>query len=164
MRKLFFTLLLVVATAASAQEELKHVYDETLNPLEQIENAVAQAHRDGKFVLCQVGGNWCPWCLRFAHFVASDTTLSQVVQDNFVYVPVSYNPRKADNPELAKAVMQRLGNPARFGFPVFVVLDDEGRILHTQDSSYLEEGKGYNRERVLRFFQNWTPTAVRANP
>ena len=58
-------------------------------------------------------------------------------------------------------MMKRLNNPARFGFPVFVVLDEQGNVLHIQDSSFLEEGKGYNQEKVLRFFQNWTPKAVR---
>ena len=37
--------------------------------------------------------------------------------------------------------MKRLNNPARFGFPVFVVLDEKGTVLYIQDSSFLEEGK-----------------------
>ena len=69
------------------------------------------------------------------------------------------NPSKAG--EVGKALMKRLNNAGRFGFPVFVVLDEEGNILHIQDSVFLEEGKGYNEEKVLRFFQNWTPDAVR---
>ena len=60
-------------------------------------------------------------------------------------------------------LMERLGNPARFGFPVFVVLDSEGNVLHIQDSSFLEEGKGYSEKKVLRFFKNWTPKAVENN-
>ena len=39
-------------------------------------------------------------------------------------------------------------------------VDKNGNVLHTQDSSFLEEGKGYNKEKVLRFFKNWTPTAA----
>ena len=46
--------------------------------------------------------------------------------------------------QLAKAMLKRLNNPARFGFPVFVVLDAEGRVIHIQDSSFLEEGQDYN--------------------
>ena len=56
--------------------------------------------------------------------------------------------------------MQRLGNPQRFGFPVLVVLDADGRVLHIQDSSFLEEGKSYNAQKLLRFLNNWTPKAV----
>ena len=59
-------------------------------------------------------------------------------------------------------MMKRLGNPKRFGFPVFVVIDANGKVLHIQDSSFLEDGDGYNKEKVPRFFSNWTPKAVAA--
>ena len=58
-------------------------------------------------------------------------------------------------------MLARLDNPARFGFPVFVVLDENGKVIHIQDSSFLEEGQGYDQEKVLRFFRNWTPAAVK---
>ena len=54
-----------------------------------------------------------------------------------------------------------LSNPARFGFPVLVILDEKGNVIHIQDSSYLEEGQGYNAKKVEGFFQKWTPTAVK---
>ncbi len=151
----------LLATVANAQEQtaLKKVYNEDINPLEQIDQAVAQAQAEGKFVICQVGGNWCPWCLRFAEFITTDSTINAVVEENFVYIHVNYHPRKST--EWSAAMMKRLNNPERFNFPVFVVLDEQGNVLHIQDSSYLEEGKGYNKEKVLRFFQNWTPKAVR---
>jgi thioredoxin-related protein len=147
-----------------AQNGLKKVYDEDINPIEQIDQAVLRAKTEGKFVICQVGGNWCPWCLRFADFITKDTTISNVIDESFVYIHVNYNPRKSEGEEkvqLAKAMLKRLDNPARFGFPVFVVLDEEGRVIHTQDSSFLEEGQGYDKEKVLRFFKNWTPKAVK---
>ena len=151
----------LLATVANAQEQtaLKKVYNEDINPLEQIDQAVAQAQAEGKFVICQVGGNWCPWCLRFAEFITTDSTINAVVEENFVYIHVNYHPRKST--EWSAAMMKRLNNPERFNFPVFVVLDEQGNVLHIQDSSYLEEGQGYNKEKVLRFFQNWTPKAVR---
>ena len=58
----------------NAQTGLKKVYDEDINPLEQIDQAVDKAKREGRFVVCQVGGNWCPWCLRFADFITHDST------------------------------------------------------------------------------------------
>ena len=159
---LWFTTACGQSTETEAQ--LPRVYDEAVNPLEQIDQAVAKAKAEGKFVVCQVGGNWCPWCLRFAAFVSNDSTISQVISDNFVYIHVNYNRSRTVGEEqlqLSQAVMQRLDNPGRFGFPVFVVLDGEGKVLHIQDSSFLEEGRGYNQEKVLRFFNNWTPHAVR---
>ena len=154
---------LLVLTTATAQTALPKVYDETIDQNEQIDNALKQAKREGKFVVCQVGGNWCPWCLRFADFISKDNDISTLIRDNFVYIHVNYSP---NSPSDAKGqartakMMKRLGNPGRFGFPVFVVLDERGNVVHTQDSSFLEEGQGYDKDKVLRFFKNWTPKVV----
>lgn len=166
MKKKIILLLLTVISAlnVNAQNSLKKVYNEDINPIEQIDQAVAKAKTEGKFVICQVGGNWCPWCLLFADFISNDSTISKMIDDNFVYIHVNYNPRKskdAEKAELAKKLMERLNRPARFGFPVFVVLDEEGKVIHIQDSGLLEEGKGYNQEKVLSFFKNWTPKGVK---
>ena len=156
------TCLLVCVSLLVNAQGLKKVYDENVNPLEQIDQALATARSEGKYVICQVGGNWCPWCLRFADFITNDSTISKLVADNFVYIHVNYNPAEDDAVKVqrGKAMMQRLNNPRRFGFPVFVVLNGEGNVLHIQDSSFLEEGKSYNQQNVIRFFKNWTPKAV----
>ena len=167
LRKIVLSAFLVafLSTALNAQTGLKRVYDESLNPIAQIDEALAKAKAGGKLVVCQVGGNWCPWCLRFADFITGDSDIRQLIETNFIYLHVNYNPRSfKDDPakeKQAAKMMARLGNPARFGYPVFVVLDARGKVLHTQDSSFLEEGKGYDKEKVLRFFKNWTPGAVK---
>ena len=158
-----FIVILMVA-AANAQNSIKKVYDEEINPIEQIDDAIAQAKSTGKHVVCQVGGNWCPWCLLFADFISKDSTISQLIEENFIYIHVNYNPRQATDAAKAQQsskMLQRLGNPSRFGYPVFVILDEKGKVIHIQDSSFLEEGKGYNRDKVIRFFKNWTPGAVK---
>ncbi|MBR7048310.1 MAG: thioredoxin family protein [Prevotella sp.] len=162
MKKWMITCLLVCVSLLANAQGLKKVYDENVNPLEQIDQALATARSEGKYVICQVGGNWCPWCLRFADFITNDSTISKLVADNFVYIHVNYNPAEEDAVKVqrGKAMMQRLNNPRRFGFPVFVVLNGEGNVLHIQDSSFLEEGKSYNQQNVIRFFKNWTPKAV----
>jgi len=162
-RSLFFALFAVTAILLNAQTALKKVYNDDINPIEQIDKALAKAKAENKNVICQVGGNWCPWCLRFADFISRDSTISQVIDQNYVYIHVNYNPRKVDDEaqaQLTKDMLQRLNNPIRFGFPVFVVLDENGKVIHTQDSSFLEEGNGYNKEKVLRFFNCWTPQAT----
>jgi len=165
MRKGIISLIAVfIALLTNAQTGLKKVYNENINPIEQIDQAIVRAKSEGKFVICQVGGNWCPWCLRFADFITNDTTISKVINENFEYIHVNYNPRKSGGEtqqQQAASMMKRLNNCGRFGFPVFVVLDDEGKVIHIQDSSFLEEGQGYNQEKVLRFFKNWTPKAVK---
>lgn len=135
--------------------EVKKLYDEEIDAQEQIQMALERAQKEGKFVICQVGGNWCPWCLRFADFITKDDEIRTLIEENFVYIHVNYSKQ---NPNLE--TMKQLKNPGRFGYPVLVVLDENGQVMHIQNSSYLEEEKSYNRKKVLEFFQNWTAKAI----
>lgn len=155
MKKSLFILIFSLISIMGAYAQLPKVYDETIDPMEQIDMALKDAKGSDRYVICQIGGNWCPWCLRFADFIKKDAEIAKVVDDNFVYIHVNY-PRTGAPENLLK----RLGNPGRFGYPVFVVLKTDGSVLHIQDSSFLEEGKGYDQKKVLRFFNGWTPKAV----
>ena len=158
MKKHIILFMMVVTFAMNVNAQVAKVYDEKIDPMVQIDNALNVAKQTDKYVVAQVGGNWCPWCLRFADFIKKDTAIAKVINDNFVYIHVNYDPRnKAVSPE---KMLRRLGSPQRFGFPVLVVLDTDEKVIHIQDSSFLEEGKGYNQEKVLRFFSFWTPEAV----
>lgn len=150
-------LLLALATMLSlgAFAQIKP-YDESLNGMEQIQNAIEKAQTEGKYVLVQVGYNACPWCLRFAQYVDTNQTVHKIVDENFVYIHVNWT-KANKNPE----AMEFLGNPARFGFPVFVIVTKEGQPIHIQNSAYLEEGKGYSEKKVSEFLLNWTEKAVR---
>lgn len=161
MKNTILTLFILVLlnVPSGAQSKFKKIYDETLDQNEQIDDAVAKADKEDKFVICQVGGNWCKWCLMFAEYINSDEEIKKTVEDNFVYIHVNHNP-KDRTASLPLDVQKRLGNPLRFGFPVLIVLDSDGRLLHIQDSSFLEEGNGYNKAKVMRFFKNWTPENV----
>lgn len=145
---------------AGAQSNLKKIYDEGANQIEQIDKAISKAAEDGKNVICQVGGNWCKWCLMFAEYITKDDEIRNFVDENYIYIHVNYNPRKPSD-ETATKMLKRLGNPGRFGYPALVVLDSEGKVIHIQDSSYLEDGNGYDKDKVVRFFKNWTPDAIR---
>ena len=136
-------------------KDLPKIYDEKADAMSQIDQALEEARESGRFVICQVGGNWCPWCLRFAKFITEDEEIANVVKENFVYIHV--NTSKANKNEEA---LRRLGNPGRFGYPVLVILDEDGHVMHIQNSSYLEEEKSYSHKKVLDFFQNWTREAI----
>lgn len=154
MRNLVLSVLLMLALTATAQS--KKVYDEEINPMEQIDAAVARASKEGKNVICQVGGNWCRWCLMFADFIEKDEEVSKMIADNYVYIHVNYSGKKSP-----KELTDRLKNAGRLGYPVLVVMSPEGHVIHLQDSSLLEEGEGYNKQKVLRFLKNWSPEALK---
>jgi len=145
----------LVTLSAQTNTE-KKLYDEDINPMTQIDNALKTAKASGKYVICQVGANWCKWCYRFDEYIKKDAEIAKIVNDNFVYIHVNYDAKKPHHAE----TMKRLANPGRFGFPNMVVLDSNGKVLHIQDSSFLESGESYDKQKTLRFFNNWTPKAV----
>jgi len=77
------------------------------------------------------------------------------VEKNFEVVKVNYDQKNKNEKQLAS-----LGFPQQFGFPVFVIHDGKGNRIHTQNSAFLEKGESYDHDRVLRFFKNWSPTAL----
>jgi thioredoxin-related protein len=141
-------------TVLNAQES-KKLYDPALDGMKQIKEAVGKAAREGKHVLIQYGGNWCHWCIRFDAFCKADTSISNIIASNYIPVKLNYDPTNKNDEANAY-----LGNPARFGFPVFIIVDGKGKVLHIQDSGLLEEGQGYNKQKVTGFFSQWTPAAI----
>jgi len=149
-------IFLLAAVVAVAQDLSKfNLYDPKEDAVAAIAKAVQKAKAEKKHVFVQVGGNWCIWCARFNELVTKDAGIDSVIQANYVVYHLNYSKENKNEKLLAK-----YGFPQRFGFPVFLVLDGQGKLLHTQNSSYLEEGKGYNRETVIGFFNDWKPSAL----
>jgi len=152
---LLFAAFLVISFGNAMAQEAKKLYDPTLDGVKQINESVAAAAKAGKHVLIQYGGNWCGWCIKFDAFCKADSAISKIVNDNYIPVKMNYSP---ENKNDAANVM--LGNPTRFGFPVFIIIDGKGKVLHIQDSGLLEEGAGYSKQKVMGFFRNWTTTSI----
>lgn len=152
--KRFILLLISIMISGVILAQVKP-YDETIDAVNQIQQAIKKAANENKYVLCQVGGNWCPWCLKFAEMAITNRDIKQVIDSNYVYIHVNWS-KNNKNPK----AMALLENPTRFGFPVFVILDSNGKRIHTQSSAYLEDGNGYSEKKVVEFLKNWTPKAV----
>ena len=156
MRKSILALSFFIYAAISHGQGLSgfNLYKPDENAGKGIARAVAEAKATGKHVFIQVGGNWCIWCMRFNDFVNSDKSIDSLVRDNYVVYHLNYSKENKNEKILAK-----YGYPQRFGFPVFLVLDGRGKLLHTQNSSYLESGKSYDQRKVKGFFEDWTKKA-----
>jgi thioredoxin-related protein len=161
MKKLMTLMMTIILIAGmqnlGAQEakEVKKIYNPDANAKEEISKAVQKAKAEGKHVFVQIGGNWCPWCLLFHAFINEDPQISKFISENYVFTLLNYS-KENKNIEL----LTKYNNPGRFGYPVFLILDGKGKLIHTQDSGLLEEGKGYNKTKVMTFQANWTPAAL----
>ncbi|REC43639.1 MULTISPECIES: thioredoxin family protein [Chryseobacterium] len=139
--------------AAEEKAKLPKPYDPKADAQADINKLVAQAKKEGKNIMIQAGGNWCIWCLRFNQYVQTTPELKKMVDKNYLYYHLNYSP---DNKN--EKVFSQYGNPGeKFGYPVFIVLDKNGKMIHIQQSDVLEDGKGYSLEKTKEFFNQWAP-------
>jgi thioredoxin-related protein len=130
-----------------------NLYHPEANASKELEDAVAKAKKEGKYVLIQAGGNWCKWCIEFHRFCNADIQLDSLIKRNFVWYHLNYSKENKN-----EAIFKQYRFPQRFGFPVFVILDQNGNLIHTQNSAYLEDGKSsYDKEKVIEFLSSWSP-------
>ena len=135
----------------------EEVYDPSIDAMSEIIKAISTAKESNKHVFVKVGGNWCGWCKLYDKFSNSDEDIALIMRQEYITVLANWSP---ENRNLE--AMNYLGRPQRFGYPVFIILDGNGNVLHTQDTALLEEGRGYNKNHVLRFLKVWTYSAVSA--
>jgi thioredoxin-related protein len=152
MRHIFLMLALLCYATAFTQ-----VYFPNANAEKDIATAIKQAQLQNKHVLVVGGGNWCKWCIEFDKFRRTDKEIDSTIKANYILVKLNYS-RENYNAKLYK----KYGNPQRFGFPVFLILDKNGNRIHTQNSTYFEDGRNnvYNKALLWQFLQQWSYKAV----
>jgi len=154
LRTFFFILVLSFSFHGFSQDMKKfNLYKPEEKAEAEIENIAKEARKTGRYVLIQIGGNWCIWCARFHEFVTKDAQLDSLMNANYVVYHLNYSKENYNVKLLTKYRF-----PQRFGFPVFLILDGDGNLIHTQNSWYLEDGKtSYDREKIKAFFTDWGP-------
>jgi thioredoxin-related protein len=139
-------------------QEKATLYHMQANAEKDIKAAIKKAKAEHKYVLIQAGGNWCKWCIEFARMAKADTAIDSVISNSFVWYHLNWS-KENEN----KKTFSKLDYPQRFGFPVFIILNEKGERIHTQNSEYLEDGKSsYNRAKVQAFLEMWSPRALNA--
>ena len=157
MTKIFFIACMALfATQVFAQDAPKP-YNPNADAKADLKTALDRAKKENKHVLIQIGGNWCPWCLRFHAMAKGAPKIDSLIRADYVYTLLNYS-KENKNPEM----MKQFDYPNRFGFPVFVVLDKNGKLLHIQDSGMLEhcQVKGYDTTKVLTSLKMWNVKAL----
>ena len=154
-KKILTSSVFLLATAISFAQEAK-LYNPTADAEKDIATAIVKAKAENKYVLLQGGGNWCSWCIEFARFCKADTKIDSVINVSFIWYHLNFS-KENEN----KKLFAKYDFPQRFGFPVFIILDGNGKRIHTQNSEYLESGKkSYDKNKVLSFLLQWCPNAL----
>ena len=89
-------------------------------------------------------------------FCNADPKIDSVLKSSFVIYYLNTDKENKNEKAFAK-----YGYPQRFGFPVFIILDQKGNRIHTQNSVYFEtDKKSYDKTKVLEFLELWSPRAL----
>lgn len=153
-RQIIFFLLLALSLTVRANYA-DSLYHPLADAKKDIADAIKKAKQEKKHVLIQAGGNWCSWCLEFNRVTTTDKKIDSAIQADYIVYHLNWSPQNKNY-----EIFKKYGFPIRFGFPVFLILDADGNLIHTENSSYLEEGKSYNRKKIMEFFENWRPAAL----
>ncbi len=156
--KLFLVVVLSVffSTTTLSQDLSKFkLYKPDEDAEMKLSEVVTRAGKEGKHIFVQIGGNWCIWCARFNDLATTNKSVDSVINKNYVVYHLNYSKENKNEKLLA-----RFSYPQRFGFPVFLILNDKGELIHTQNSAYLEAGKGYDVKTVVSFLSDWSPAAL----
>jgi len=150
-----FIVCYFILLVASAQQS-NNIYYPSANAADDISAAIKKAKEEDKFVLIQGGGNWCKWCVEFYKVCKADNKLDSMINANFIWYHLNYSKENKNLDLFAK-----YNYPQRFGFPVFIILNEKGERIHTQNSEYLEDGKSsYDKKKVFSFLEMWSPKAM----
>jgi thiol-disulfide isomerase/thioredoxin len=127
-----------------------NIYDVFADGSQQIVEALMVAKREHKRVLLQFGANWCSWCHRLHKLFETDKGIAQELKSDYVVVMIDVN--QGHN----KEVDAKYGHPTRYGLPVIVILDTDGKQLTTKNTAELEEGDHHSPDKVMAFLEEWS--------
>ena len=128
-----------------------NTYDPKRVAVDDLKATVAKAKTERKHILINVGGDWCGWCKLMTKYFAENEKVANVLAKDFLIMKVNYSEEIRNEEFLGKF-------PKIQGYPHLFVLDSSGKLLHSQNTADLEEGKGYNESVVLDFLSKWAPT------
>jgi len=137
------------ATHAATAGEV-HEYSPTRDAAADILHAVEVAKKSGKHVLLVAGGDWCIWCKILDRYFSDNPDLLAMRQEKFVMVKVNFSQDNENEAVLGKY-------PKATGYPHLYVLDGRGKLIRSQDTSELEQGKSYNKQKMQSFLQSYGP-------
>jgi thiol:disulfide interchange protein len=137
-----------LASAATESSPLPIRFDATRDPAHDLETALKMARATRRRVLAEVGGEWCTWCHIMDRFFADNPDLAKLRDANFIVLRINFSKENRNQTFLARW-------PKVAGYPHFFVLDANGHLLHSQDTSALEAAKDYDPVAFRAFLLDW---------
>ena len=123
-------------------------YDPARDAAADIRLAVAEARKSNRRVILDVGGEWCGWCHTLDRYFVDHKDLAELRDKHFVWLKVNYSQENKN-----EAVISTYGKI--LSYPWLFVLEQDGKLLSSQQTDPLEEGPSYNYDRMKGFLTKW---------
>jgi hypothetical protein len=147
-RSLSGVIFLVLAGVACFPASGADLYHPDADPYSDLKSALARASAGHKKVIVQVGGNWCRWTRALDKLYQDNTAIAGLLQDKYELVRVNYSDENYN-----QEFITTLG--ATDGIPFIFILDNDGRVLHAQETGALEQGDGHDPVKVFQLYNDW---------
>ena len=138
---------LALSLSANAQDRTAK-FDPNRDAAKDVAAAVATAKKQGKRVIVDVGGEWCPWCHILDRFVTNNADVKALVESKYVWVKVNFSKENKN-----EALLSRW--PTVKGYPHIFVLDGEGALVQSQNTDVLEGEKDYDKPKFIAFLNKY---------
>jgi thioredoxin-related protein len=132
-----------------AQFSVRAKFDTSRSASADLAEAMKMAMKEKKNILLDVGGEWCIWCHRLDSLYLKNPDLEKYLMEHYVVVKINVSKGYKNEEFLSQF-------PKVDGYPHLFVLDAKGKVLQSQNTGDLEEGKGHSKEKVLAFLKKWT--------
>ena len=122
-------------------------YDENADALDSISKALKIAELENKYVLLQMGGNWCPDCRTLGEYF-SRPDIKAWLDDRVILVSVDVGEwnRNLD-------VVEAYGNPISEGIPALVLLNSENEVLFATLAGELASARSMSKNDLIVWLQ-----------
>ena len=142
MKKLILISVLLLSYNVWAITDYKP-YDENANAGEQISDALEKAKLKNKYVLLQMGGNWCPDCRTLGEYFSRPEIKTWLDERVFlVSVDVGEWDRNLD-------IVEEYENPISEGIPALVLLNSNNEVMFATLAGELASARSMSKNDLI---------------
>ncbi|HYL83392.1 MAG TPA: thioredoxin family protein [Candidatus Angelobacter sp.] len=127
-----------------------HNYDPARDPEKDLAAAGQEAKNSKRYIIAVVGGEWCSWCHILDDFFREHPDLAALRDKNYVLMKVNMSQENPNRDFLARY-------PRIHGYPHIFILDGDGKLVQSQPTNALEDGRSYNVKRFRKFLEEFAP-------
>ena len=122
-------------------------YDENADALDSISKALKIAKLENKYVLLQMGGNWCPDCRTLGEYFTRPD-IKAWLDDRAILVSVDVGEWNRN-----LNIVERYGNPISEGIPALVLLNSENEVMFATLAGELASARSMSKDDLIVWLQ-----------